>query len=37
MKKVYIFNELNRASEYGIGTYVSQLVECLKDCSDVFL
>ena len=36
MKKVYIFNELNRASEYGIGTYVSQLVECLKDCSDVF-
>lgn len=36
MKKVYIFNELNRSSEYGIGTYVSQLVECLKDCSDIF-
>lgn len=36
MKRVYIFDEFCRASEYGIGTYVSQLVECLKGCSEVF-
>jgi glycosyltransferase len=30
-KKVYIFNTSSRASVYGIGTYMEQLISCLKD------
>lgn len=28
---VYIYNELSIASAYGIGTYVNELVSCMKD------
>lgn len=30
MKEVFIFNENSRAAVYGIGTYINQLVTCLK-------
>ena len=30
-KKVYIFSGESRASAYGIGTYMNQLIEALKD------
>ena len=30
-RKVYIFNNNSRAAVYGIGTYISQLVDCLKE------
>ncbi len=30
-KKVYIFNKTSRAAVYGIGTYISQLINCLKN------
>lgn len=30
-KKVYIFNSNSRAAAYGIGTYITQLTDCLKD------
>lgn len=30
-KKIYIFNQFSRASLYGIGTYIKQLIDCLKD------
>ncbi|WP_288206653.1 glycosyltransferase [uncultured Parabacteroides sp.] len=30
MKHLYIFEEQGRASSYGIGTYVEQVIECLK-------
>lgn len=29
-KKVYIFNGKSRAAAYGIGTYITQLIDCLK-------
>jgi len=29
-KKIYIFNGLSRAAAYGIGTYIDQLILCLK-------
>lgn len=29
-KKVYIFNGTSRAAVYGIGTYIDQLINCLK-------
>ncbi|MDR1183018.1 MAG: TIGR04157 family glycosyltransferase [Bacteroidales bacterium] len=29
--KLYIFNETSRAAVYGIGTYINELVQCLKD------
>lgn len=30
-KKLYIFNGKSRAATYGIGTYITQLIDCLKD------
>lgn len=30
-KRVYIFNGKSRAAAYGIGTYINQLIECMKD------
>lgn len=30
-KKVYIFNNNSRAAVYGIGTYITQLIDCLKN------
>ena len=30
-KKVYIFNNNSRAAAYGIGTYIVQLIDCLKE------
>lgn len=30
-KKVYIFNNNSRAAVYGIGTYIAQLIDCLKE------
>lgn len=30
-RKVYIFNSASRAANYGIGTYINQLVSCLKN------
>ncbi|MEY8707222.1 TIGR04157 family glycosyltransferase [Bacteroides faecichinchillae] len=30
-KKVYIFNSSSRAAVYGIGTYIAQLTDCLKE------
>lgn len=30
-KKVYIFNGKSRAATYGIGTYITQIIDCLKD------
>ncbi len=30
MKYFYLFNEGSRAAEYGIGTYMKQMVECLQ-------
>ncbi|WP_148372097.1 TIGR04157 family glycosyltransferase [Bacteroides bouchesdurhonensis] len=30
-KKVYIFNTNSRAAIYGIGTYIAQLIDCLKE------
>lgn len=35
-KKIYIFNGNTRAAVYGIGTYITQLTECLKDASISF-
>ncbi|GCB35513.1 TIGR04157 family glycosyltransferase [Bacteroides faecalis] len=29
-KKIYIFNNNSRAAIYGIGTYIAQLIDCLK-------
>lgn len=37
MKQVYIINEESRASVYGIGTYMRQLIECLQDKEDIWL
>jgi glycosyltransferase len=37
MKHIYLFNEGSRASVYGIGTYIRQLMECLKDEKDISL
>ncbi|MDR1581806.1 MAG: TIGR04157 family glycosyltransferase [Prevotellaceae bacterium] len=30
-KSLYIFNETSRAAIYGIGTYINELTQCLKD------
>lgn len=30
-KKVYIFNSNSRAAVYGIGTYITQLTDCLQE------
>lgn len=32
MKNIYIFNAVNRASVYGVGTYLDQLIESLISC-----
>ena len=29
-QKIYIFNKTSRASIFGIGTYINQLIDCLK-------
>ena len=31
MKHLYIFNNATRAAEYGIGTYINQMLCCLKE------
>lgn len=36
-KQVYIFQESNRASAYGIGTYIRQMIESLSDKPDCVL
>ena len=36
-KHVYILNDGCRGSNYGIGTYIRQLTECLKDMEGVVL
>jgi hypothetical protein len=35
MKHIYIFNEISHGTIYGIGTYLRQLVLCLKDEKDI--
>ena len=35
-KKVYIFNSNSRAAVYGIGTYIAQLTDCLKEAEIEF-
>lgn len=35
-KKVYIFNSNSRAAAYGIGTYIAQLADCLKEAEIEF-
>lgn len=30
-KKIYIFNKISRSTNYGIGTYMKQLITCLKN------
>lgn len=37
MRYLYIYNEHSRASEYGIGTYINQLIRMLKDLADTRL
>lgn len=37
MKQIYLFNEESRASVYGIGTYIRQLIACLKNREDISL
>lgn len=37
MRYIYVYNENSRASEYGIGTYISQIICMLKDLSDTKL
>jgi glycosyltransferase len=37
MKHIYIFNEGSRAANYGIGTYIWQLTDCLKNVPDISL
>jgi len=32
-KQIYIFTGTSRAAEYGIGTYINQLITALKDSS----
>ncbi len=36
-KQVYLFQESSRASEYGIGTYIRQMIACLSDRQDCIL
>lgn len=36
-KHVYILNEGCRGSAYGVGTYIKQLAECLKDMDNLLL
>lgn len=37
MKQIYLFNEESRASLYGIGSYIQQLIACLRNRKDVSL
>ncbi len=37
MKHIYIFNEGSRAAEYGIGTYIQQMIIILRKFRDVSL
>lgn len=32
MKNVYLINSGGRAAQYGIGTYIEQMIFCLKEC-----
>ena len=36
-KHVYLFDESSRASTYGIGTYVQQMIVCLSKVSELLL
>lgn len=36
-KQVYLFQESCRASIYGVGTYIRQMIECLSDRRDLVL
>lgn len=35
-RKVYIFNSSSRAAKYGVGTYIQQLIDCLKNINIEF-
>lgn len=37
MKHIYLFSSDSRAGDYGIGTYIRELIECIKEERDVFL
>ena len=37
MKRIYLFDEDSRASTYGIGTYLRQVIELLVKMSDLSL
>ena len=37
MTHIYLFNKEAFASEYGIGTYIRQLTECLQNCENISL
>ena len=37
MRYIYIYNEVSRASEYGIGTYLRQMVKNLKHLDNSIL
>jgi hypothetical protein len=37
MKHIYLFNENSRAAVYGIGTYIRDLGDCLKEQEDISL
>jgi hypothetical protein len=34
---LYVFNETSRAAVYGIGTYIHELISCLKNATDINL
>lgn len=37
MKHIYLINEGSRAATYGIGSYIRELTECIKDMPDTSL
>lgn len=37
MRQLFLFNEISRASNYGVGAYIKQLSSCLKDEFQIFI
>lgn len=37
MKHLLLINELDRSAKYGIGTYINQLLKCIKQINDIHL
>lgn len=37
MKQVYLINTNNRAAAYGVGTYINQIVMCLRQADSLCL